>query len=353
MTGIATGPGLKILPDADFLRVGRQTEDTMEEKEKTAAEDLVLELERRSGELMALAEETAASMGEYYNRIAAHETEDGQVEASVNALKVTAKTLGRASLRAGELYDELDARWHDQRRSRKQRKVLPAAPANGAIDLTEERGEHFARGLNIYKLLWIFFIGSFAGVVVETLWCLVRHGYLESRAGLVYGPFNLLYGAGAAALSLCLYRYRNRGNWLSFLGGMVVGSAVEYVCSWGQEVLFGSRSWDYSNVPFNLNGRICLLYSIFWGILGVLWIKELYPRMVKWILKIPNKAGKILTWVLAAFFVVNAVVSLIAVYRWSQRVDGVAAANGFWEFIDARFPNARMERIYANMKFGQ
>lgn len=325
----------------------------MEEKEKQDRVDEVLQLEQQSGALLTRIEQTAAAMEGYYDRITAHEVEEAEVEARVAALKRTARTLGRASLRTGELYDELDARWHDQRRSGRKRKVLPAPPANGAIDLTEEKGEHFARGLNIYKLLWIFFIGSFAGVVVETLWCLARHGYLESRAGLVYGPFNLLYGAGAAALTLCLYRYRNRGNWLSFLGGMVVGSVVEYVCSWGQEVLFGSRSWDYSNVPFNLNGRICLLYSFFWGILGVLWIKDIYPRMVKWILKIPNKAGKILTWALAAFFVVNAVVSLIAVYRWSQRLDGVAAANGFWQFIDSRFPNARMERIYANMKFGK
>ena len=114
---------------------------------------------------------------------------------------------------------------------------------------------------------------------------------------------------------------------------------------------FGSRSWDYSDMPFNLNGRICLLYSVFWGLLGVLWIKSIYPRMSKWILKIPNRAGKIITWVLLAFFVVNASVSLIACLRWSQRVDGIEATNRFWECIDTRFPNERMERIYANMEF--
>ena len=68
---------------------------------------------------------------------------------------------------------------------------------------------------------------------------------------------------------------------------------IEYLCSFFQEMLFGSTSWDYSNIPFNLNGRICLLYSVFWGILGILWIKEIYPRMAVWILKIPNKVGKI------------------------------------------------------------
>ncbi len=131
----------------------------------------------------------------------------------------------------------------------------------------------------------------------------------------------------------------------------MVGSVVEYVCSWGQELLFGSRSWDYSHMPFNLNGRICLLYSIFWGILGVLWMKNIYPRMAKWILKLPNQAGKILTWVLTAFFIFNAVTTCLAMTRWTQRQAGIEAQGDFWRFVDAHFPDERMERIFANMEF--
>jgi len=228
---------------------------------------------------------------------------------------------------------------------------VPTAPANTTIDLHESESSHFAKGMNWYKLLLVCFIGSFAGVVVELLWCLLRNGYLESRAGLVYGPFNLLYGAGAVALTCCLYQFRNKGSWISFLGGMLVGCVVEYACSWGQEMLFGSRSWDYSSVPFNLNGRICLLYSIFWGFLGVWWIKDLYPRMAKWILKIPNTVGKILTWCLTVFLIFNSMISLAAVGRWSERVEGLAPSNVVEEFLDERFHNERMERIYANMEW--
>ena len=213
--------------------------------------------------------------------------------------------------------------------------------------------DHFARGMNWYKILLVCYIGSFAGVVIEILWCLVRNGYIESRSGLVYGPFNLLYGVGAVALTLALYQYRNRSTILSFAGGFLVGSVLEYVCSWGQEMLFGSTSWDYSNVPFNLNGRICLLYSFFWGVLGVLWIKSIYPRMAKWILKIPNRIGIVVTWVMLAFFVVNSAVSLVAVDRWSERVYGVEADGGLDRLMDRRFPDERMERIFANMEFGE
>ena len=259
--------------------------------------------------------------------------------------------IGKAGARLLSVADELAARCRDMRNQRRKRGLISAAPANGTIDLEEMAGDHFARGLGIYKLLLVCFLGSFAGVVVELGWCLIRNGYLESRSGLVYGPFNLLYGAGAVALTVCLYRFRNRGNWLSFLGGMLVGTVVEYLCSWGQEVLFGSRSWDYSHMPFNLNGRVCLLYSVFWGILGVLWIKDLYPRMAQLILKLPNKLGKILTVAVTVFLIFDSLVSLAAVARWAERVHGQPASSAVETLLDERFPNDRMEKIYANMDF--
>ena len=112
----------------------------------------------------------------------------------------------------------------------------------------------------LLALLMILFLGSFAGVVIELLWCLIRNGYWESRSGLVWGPFNLLYGVGAVALTAALYPFRNNSGTVSFAGGLIVGRGVEYLCSLVQELCFGSRSWDYSGMPFNLNGRICLMY---------------------------------------------------------------------------------------------
>jgi len=276
---------------------------------------------------------------------------EDEVKETISSLRRCTVQLGQAMKEVYDLSDELDARYHDLERTEKPGRILRPAPANSMIDHRERVSNHFAQGTNLYKILWICFIGSFAGVVVELLWCLFRHGYLESRSGLVYGPFNLLYGAGAVALTLALYRYRNRGNLFSFLGGMAVGSVLEYVCSWAQETLLGSRSWDYSNMPFNINGRICLLYSVFWGFLGVLWIKSLYPRMAKAILKLPERGGRVLTWLITAFFVINAAVSCVSVYRWSQRVEGLPAPSPFWDFVDQRFPDARMERIFANMEF--
>lgn len=274
------------------------------------------------------------------------------VQGELDRLHQTSRSLSQSYQAVVELEDELSARVRDTRKSRNRKWYAANPPANAGIDLAEKRLNHFAQGLNIYKILLVCVAGSFAGVVVEMLWAFARYGIIESRRGLVYGPFNLLYGAGAVFLTMALYKYRNRGRLWSFCGGFIVGSVLEYVCSWGQEVLLGSRSWDYSNLPLNLNGRICFTYSVFWGLLGILWIKDLYPRMAKWILKISNKAGRPLTWALTAFMIVNIIVTCVAVGRWSRRLEGAPAPNAFWEMVDQRFPDERMERIFANMSFG-
>ena len=312
-----------------------------------------------SQDILACEKDLEVQYEGYYERLADQpnlSAEDrailhSDVTREVESLKTAASNLLQAHLWATQKADELSTRLREGQKSFKRRGLFRRAPANSLIDLEEERADSFASGVNFYKIALICIVGSFAGVVVEILWCLFRNGYIESRSGLVYGPLNPVYGIGAVVMTLALYRYRNRSSSISFLGGMVVGSVIEYLLSWGQETLFGSTSWDYSQMPFNLNGRICLLYSLFWGILGVLWIKSIYPRTAQVILKIPNRFGKILTWVLTIFMVFDCAMSLMAVGRWSERIQGEPPASAVDTFLDERFPDARMEQIYANMEF--
>ncbi len=323
--------------------------------EEITADDIITKPEEKSEELITVLNEEEEKLQSLYSAMT--ESDDPkryekEVDIHIRSYRRASRNIMKASRHLISMTDELAARWNDLTKGNR-RKFIPAAPANAVIDMAEQKAHHFASGLNVYKILLICVIGSFLGVIIEMLWCLLKNGYIESRAGLIYGPFNLLYGAGAAVLSVALYKYRNKGSWLSFFGGMIVGSAVEYVCSLLQELAFGSRSWDYSQMPFNINGRICLLYSAFWGILGVFWIKSIYPRMAKLILKLPDKAGKIIILIMVVFLIINAIITTIAVMRWAQRIDGILPENGFWEFIDRRFPDGRMEKVFANMDFSR
>ena len=86
---------------------------------------------------------------------------------------------------------------------------------------------HFAHGLNFYKLFWVFFLCCFLGVVIETIFCWIASGRLSQRTGLVWGPFNLIYGIGAVLLTVCLHPFIGKSDRWIFIGGSIIGGAFE------------------------------------------------------------------------------------------------------------------------------
>jgi len=208
----------------------------------------------------------------------------------------------------------------------------------------------FAYGLNFYKLFWIFFVSSVIGYVLETIFCFVTLGYIESRQGLIYGPFSPIYGFGAVIMVVFLKRLEKRRDIWVFAGSMVIGGAFEFLCSFLQEKAFGTVSWDYSQEAYSIGGRTSLLYMFFWGVLGLFLIKAIYPAMSRFVERIPNRSGPVITWVLVCFMSLNMLISAAAVARWSQRVDGVATQSSVGEYLDSRYPNDFLEEVYPNME---
>lgn len=97
-----------------------------------------------------------------------------------------------------------------------------------------------------------------------------------------------IYGVGAVIL-IVASRYFNKNNITLFLGGYAIGSITEYLTSFLVETILHAKWWDYSNNILNVNGRICLLYSIFWGILTIFLIKKFNPFLDKILDKIAKK----------------------------------------------------------------
>lgn len=220
---------------------------------------------------------------------------------------------------------------------------------NISVNVTDEKPVEKER-LTFNELVWIFFISCEVGWAVETLWCLIKHGYIESRQSLVYSHLSVAYGMGAVILTLVLFKLRESKLINIFLVSFIAGTVTEYICSLGQEILFGSVAWDYSNVPLNINGRVCLLYSLFWGVLGIAWIKGIYPLLSKFVSKIPKKFSQIFVICFAIFFIFDAALSGAAAFRMDQRDAGVPADNVIAEYLDNNFDDERMHKIYANSK---
>ena len=207
----------------------------------------------------------------------------------------------------------------------------------------------FAYGFCFTKLFYLFVIGSFIGTILETIWAFCVDGHFEMRVGMVYGPFIPVYG-GACFLTAALYKLYKLNDTLVFVISAFVGAGFEYFCSWLQEQMFGTVSWDYSDTPFNLDGRTNLMYALIWGFLGLVWVRYLYPWTAKLIEKIPKRAGAIITTFLIVFMAFNGFMSVTATARWTQRTEGVPASNSFEEYLDEKFDNEKMEFLFPGMK---
>ena len=127
------------------------------------------------------------------------------------------------------------------------------------------------------KIFWIFLIGSIIGYGIEMIVGLVQNGHFVSRQGLLFGPFIQVYGVGLVAYYLVISNIRKKSYIKIFFITMLLGGIVEYLFSYLQETWFGTISWDYSNLLFNIHGRTSLLHCLYWGIGGVLFVRFILP----------------------------------------------------------------------------
>lgn len=198
-----------------------------------------------------------------------------------------------------------------------------------------------------FKIFWVFIIGCLAGYILEVTWHFILTRGFQTRQGLIYGPFAPVYGLGTLAFYLVLPKIKNIFNifWVSAL----LGGITEYLCSYFQERLFGTISWDYSGLFMNLDGRTSITYCILWGILGILFVKFIYP----YIEKLFNKMNmtvitKFVTAFAVVFMVFNISISSLAARRQYERREHIAPQNDIDEFLDEHYPDEFMNKVFAN-----
>ena len=200
----------------------------------------------------------------------------------------------------------------------------------------------------IIRIFWIFMIGSVFGFFAEMLYALVYTRSIEIRKGLIYGPFIQVYGMGAIAYYLLISKVKDPKE--AFFSGMLMGGILEYLCSFFQEIFFGTISWDYSNQFINLNGRTCLLYCFYWGIIAVVFLKVIYPWLEQIDGLIFNKWVRIVTVFLMIFMTFDISISCMAATRQEERHNNIPASNSIDIFLDNNYPDELLDRVYNNKK---
>ena len=202
--------------------------------------------------------------------------------------------------------------------------------------------------MSFYELFYIFIFGCVFGYVVEVLWSFYRHHIFINHTALVIGPFDIVYGISAMVLSLTLYKYRN-GNFFKLLfKAFIIGTVLEYLFSLTMEKISGFVAWDYSDYFLNINGRVCLRYSIFWGLLGVLWIKYVYPMVATFISKFNKVKASYLMYFLIVFMIFDVFLTFDAVDRAKEFEKGNPPRSRYEEYLDNHFGVEYLDNMYNN-----
>ena len=202
----------------------------------------------------------------------------------------------------------------------------------------------------INKIFILFMIGSIIGYIVEMIVALVQKGHLESRQGVIYGPFTPVYGVGIVIYYLCFSKIKTRQKSKIFLISMLIGGIIEYLCSFLQEKIFGTVSWDYSGWIFNINGRTTLIHCTYWGIAGLLYNKYIDPLIPKIEKLVEKDITKIIAFGVAVLMIFNISISSMAAIRQKYRNENIMPQNKIDEFLDANYPDEYMDKIFANKK---
>ena len=177
---------------------------------------------------------------------------------------------------------------------------------------------------NIYQAVWIFIIYAFLGWCSEVAFAAVNKGKFVNR-GFLNGPVCPIYGVGMLIVVLCLWNLRDRPL-LLFLGSALLTTALEFVTGFVLERFFHDKWWDYSDMPFNIKGYVCLKFTVLWGLAASFIIGAVHRFVYMIIVKTPFVLGVILLAVFSAAFIADFTVTLTALVKLPKKLKAMAEA---------------------------
>ncbi|MGM9650092.1 MAG: hypothetical protein ACI3XY_09040 [Butyricicoccaceae bacterium] len=169
-----------------------------------------------------------------------------------------------------------------------------------------------------YEVFWVFLIYSFLGWCMEVTYAAVCNGTFVNR-GFLNGPVCPIYGVGVLLVIGLLWPLKENALIL-FVGSVIVTTVLEFLVGWVLEKLFHDKWWDYSDLPFNIKGYVCLKFSLLWGIACMLIVRVIHPSIMALIRWVPHLPGVIVGAALGTVFIGDLIITVIAVRKLSIRL---------------------------------
>lgn len=176
--------------------------------------------------------------------------------------------------------------------------------------------------INTVELLAYLIIYSFFGWILESvLKTVIQRKFVNS--GFLHGPFCPIYGFGAGIMLMFLNNFKEKPI-LLFIIAFFVLSVWEYIVGWMLEKIFKTKYWDYSNYKINLQGRVCLVNSLFWGFLGVIFIKYMHPFIAQKVQLLPENILIYTVTIILLAEIVDLIVSIVKVLNIKTKLDTIS-----------------------------
>ena len=201
------------------------------------------------------------------------------------------------------------------------------------------------------NMFWLFMIGNVLGVILEGIWSKMLLGHWETHVVTIWGPFCLIYGIGAVVLYVGAVMTQKRNVLIQFSVIAVIASVVELLCGLILEFGMGMRAWNYSAMPFNFRGHICLKMSLMWGVIGIVFSHFMVKPLNKMFDKLNGKFWKKFCVVLSVFMAINLTVTLGCMVRWRNRHNSIEPKTYIGQVIDNRYDDTKMQTRFCEWYF--
>lgn len=167
---------------------------------------------------------------------------------------------------------------------------------------------------NFFYYFLLFFIYSVFGYILECAYCTIRNKRLILNRGFLVGPYVPIYGFGALAITYFLNEYL-KDPIVLFIMACFIATLLEYVTSVIMEFIFKARWWDYSKEKFNINGRVCLLNTVLFGIGGLVIMYLINPLFLLILDSIKDTILIIIGVIFFVIFVIDVFISSTTIYK--------------------------------------
>lgn len=201
----------------------------------------------------------------------------------------------------------------------------------------------------LHKWLLLFYLYCFIGWIWESCYVsLKKHKWINR--GFLKGPLLPIYGSGAIVVLISTLTVENN-LLLVFVIGVISATILEYITGVAMEKLFHVRYWDYSKEPFNINGHICLISSLAWGVFSVLLVRFVNPNIARLVIIIPNGISEVISYIITVFITIDAVQSFNEamdlkniLIKFTERNDAITNIKKRVEIVEA-FVNEDVKSI--------